>query len=40
MSTDGAVEHVKTRCVVGHWFFMEAAALAPAHRENRELARR
>jgi hypothetical protein len=23
-STDGPVEHVKTRCVTGHWFFMEA----------------
>ena len=23
-STDGPVEHVKTRCVSGHWFFMEA----------------
>ena len=28
-STDGPVEHVKTRCVTGHWFFMEAAALRP-----------
>jgi hypothetical protein len=23
-STDGPVEHVKTRCATGHWFFMEA----------------
>lgn len=28
-STDGPVEHVKTRCLAGHWFFMEAAALRP-----------
>ena len=26
-STDGPVEHVTTRCLAGHWFFMEAAAL-------------
>ena len=26
-STDGPVEHVKTRCLAGHWFFMELAAL-------------
>jgi len=26
-STDGPVEHVKVRCVAGHWYFMEAAAL-------------
>jgi hypothetical protein len=23
-STDGPVEHLKTRCATGHWFFMEA----------------
>ena len=28
-STDGPVEHVKTRCVTGHWFFMEAQPSAP-----------
>ena len=26
-STDGPVEHVKIRCLGGHWFFMEADAL-------------
>jgi hypothetical protein len=31
-STDGPVEHVKTHCVSGHWFFMEAAALAQPQR--------
>jgi hypothetical protein len=28
-STDGPVEHVKTRCLAGHWFFMESVALRP-----------
>jgi hypothetical protein len=28
-STDGPVEHVKTRCVIGHWFFMEAVPDRP-----------
>jgi len=29
-STDGPVEHLKTRCVTGHWFTMPAArARAP-----------
>jgi hypothetical protein len=32
-STDGPVEHVKTRCEGGHWFFMEAADLAEPLRE-------
>jgi hypothetical protein len=27
-STDGPVEHVKTRCVTGPWFFVPAADLA------------
>ena len=26
-STDGPVEHAKIRCLAGHWFFMELAAL-------------
>jgi len=28
-STDGPVEHVKIRCVSGHWFFLSVAALEP-----------
>lgn len=32
-STDGPIEHVKTRCASGHWFFMDAADLAqPLHK--------
>lgn len=26
-STDGPVEHVKVRCLVGHWFYMPTAML-------------
>ena len=26
-STDGPTEHAKIRCLAGHWFFMELAAL-------------
>jgi hypothetical protein len=29
-STDGPVEHVKTRCITGPWFLVPAADLAPA----------
>jgi hypothetical protein len=28
-STDGPVEHVKTRCITGPWFLVPAADLAP-----------
>jgi hypothetical protein len=31
-STDGPVEHVKIRCVGGHWFFLPSAALEHAVR--------
>jgi hypothetical protein len=34
-STDGPVEHVKTRCVTGHWFFMEAQPADQAPRRAR-----
>ena len=26
-STDGPIEHAKTRCVAGHWFLLPVAAL-------------
>jgi hypothetical protein len=29
-STDGPVEHAKIRCLAGHWFFMDLAALRTA----------
>jgi hypothetical protein len=43
-STDGAVEHVKVRCVTGHWFvtpagYRRAAAHVPAARTARSRTR-
>jgi hypothetical protein len=33
-STDGPVEHVKTRCITGHWYFVpvdyERSPVSPA----------
>ena len=30
-STDGAIEHVKVRCLVRHWFVLPAAAMPAVH---------
>ena len=27
-STNGPVEHARTRCIAGHWFLLRAASLA------------
>lgn len=36
-STDGPVEHIKTRCVTGEWFLMPVAA-EPVRQELRPAA--
>lgn len=37
-STDGPVEHVRTACSGGHWFFMPSAALHYVRRGARPVA--
>jgi hypothetical protein len=39
-STDGPVEHLKTRCAEGHWFFMAAPAPTPKQLSPADLAAR